>query len=364
MTTFLIIFLVGLFIGYLIVAIPKSIYQPGTRKIQAAMLFGKLWRIFINIEGKTIYKGATIPGTVTKGNIIDIPLGSKNRINLYFFLWPFIKVYSYPLTYTKSKKIGEEQPGDIIIRRLEKSMDIWVSRTGISNHLEFREDYPNVSIPLQTKEIAHVIIYTNDMLEITNPELAFFGIKNWFTACTEILNGAKREIVAGKELLELNELKSEAGADSFSEMMKIAVNKSLEKFGVKLYKSILKDFDPFDEKAKKLMDSFTDITIAKNEGDLAIIKADKEGDALRKTANAKADAYEAEQKKIVEWRKKFLVDTGLAKVDGQGNIIELIPDANTKISADALKELSKLTGTLVLDSGSLNKMFNISSTNN
>lgn len=49
--------------------------------------------------------------------------------------------------------------------------------------------------------------------------------------------------------------------------------------------------------------------------------------------------------------KDRLIKTGLAKTDSNGNITELVPDANTRVSMEAIKKLSKVTGTLVLGQG-------------
>jgi len=80
-------------------------------------------------------------------------------------------------------------------------------------------------------------------------------------------------------------------------------------------------------------------------------------------ADQKAKAYSTEQKAIVEWRKKYLVETGLATVDAAGNITGLVPDANVKVGADALKELAKITGTLVLGGEGATPFFNIKNQN-
>ncbi len=390
-TTTLLFVILGIFIGYLIIAIPKSFFVPETRKMYAVMFFGKFWKIIENVEGKKLYKGESINGGLTKWDLIDLAPGeTKEKINVYFILWPFFKLYTYPLTYVKLKKMGEEREGDIIVHTDEKTKEIWVSRSGISNYLEFREDYPTVSTNIDTEELASVITYTNNMLEITNPWLAFFSIKNWFIASTEILSGAQRGLVAMKKIYALNQFSSEGGAEAFSEKMKESVNKKdlihpgLGNFGIKLFKSVFKDFDPADSKAKELMDSYAQVTIADEIGKAKVKTAQKdaevvrelakgdadglrtkslgEADALRTKAKGEADAYETNQKKIVLWRKKYLIDTGLAKVDTKGDIVELIPEANIKIGADAIKELASLTGTLVLDSGSLNKIFSINST--
>lgn len=347
-------FLFGLTIGGLIVMVIKSFYLPKTRTITAIMRFGKLHTFISNIEGKKVL--TEINGSSRRWDIVDKSISDSGG-NIYFFLWPIYKPYQFHFTYTKAKKIGEEQPGDIVIWKDEDANECVISRSVITSSVEFRAEYPVITTKLETKELASVTTNTNNIIEITNPALALFGIDDWFRTSSEILNGALRRIVANRKLHELNQFSGEVWADNFNKSMKDLVNKfdeehpGLENIGVKLYKSIFKDFKPADEKARKLMDSYTNVTIAEQEVEVKL-----------KTAKGDADAYSINQKAIVEWQKKYLIDTGLAKVDAQGNIIELVPDANSKISAEALKELSKLTGTLVLDSGSLNKLFTINPT--
>jgi len=360
----------GMGAGLLITIIIKSIYTPGARKIQAIMLFGKLYDIIANIEGKTIFKGPTEEDGPEMWEIID---GEDDRIfgNIHLFLWPFCKLYTYPFTYTKEKKIGEERDDDVVIWKDEKTRICFVSRSGISDHLEWRVEYPTVTLNLDTKELASVITFTNNMIEVTNPAKVFFGIKNWLEATYDVLSGGLRGLVAKKTLHDLNQYSSEE-KNMFNEEMKEHANtetianptsgikekKGLPTFGLYLFKSVFKDFDPANDTAVALMKSYVDVTIAEQTGKAKVELAKKDVEV----AKEKAKAYEAEQEKIVLWRKKFLVDTGLAKTDATGNIIELIADPTTKLSTEALKELSKLTGTLVLDSGSLNKIFSITST--
>lgn len=351
----------GLIIGYLIIAIPKSIYTPKTRWIQGVMLFGKMWTMIANVEDKVMYMGETIPGQIDKHDLIDSLLEKRSKIysflsNLYFFLWPLFRIHEYPLNLIKVVKANEVLPTDTRLREDKKSGDIWISRSTISNHLEFREDYPCVSAELSTHETANVILYTNNMIEIVNGKRALFGIKNWYIASMEIINGAQKGLVADRSIFELNQFSSE----DFSEKMKELVNPALDKFGVKLYKCVFKDFEPADEKARQLMDSKANVILAEETGKARIVEAEKNAKVTTTNADAQAYAYTKVQNAITEWTKKNLIETGLARVKN-GKIVELLPDANTKISAEAMKELSKLTGTLVMDSGSMNKFLNINS---
>jgi len=348
--------IIGLVIGFFIIVIDKSIYMPEARQIQAIMLFKKLYKIISNVEGKKVNNKEKInPIDPEKWDLID---GKEKRwfSNFHFFLWPFCTLYTYPLTYVKEKKIGEQQEGDIMIWKDENTKTCFVSRSGTSDHLEWRVEYPTITSNLDTKELAAVNVFTNNMVEVKNPSKAFFGIKNYLEATYDILAGGLRGLVSEKQLNELNEYTNKEKI-GFNDAMQAHANTEigLSKIGLSLFKSVFKDFAPANDTAIRLMASFAEVTIATQTGQAKVKLAEKEVEV----AKQKALAYEAEQEKIVMWRKKYLVDTGLARTDASGNIIELIADANTRLSTEALKELSKLKGTLVLDSGSLNKMFNI-----
>jgi len=76
------------------------------------------------------------------------------------------------------------------------------------------------------------------------------------------------------------------------------------------------------------------VSIAREGAKAAVLEANGKGQAVERAADAE---------------KARLIRTGLAKVDpATGNIIELVPDANTRVNAEAVKELAKLSGTLVL----------------
>lgn len=373
MTTFLTI-IIGLSFGSLIVIIIKSFYLPGARKIQAIMCFGKLYTIIANVEGKKIYKGSTQDNGPTKWDLVNIDPRDKRKSNIYFFLWPFFNIYTYSLTYTKGKMIGEEDADEKVIWKNQETRQCIISSTGISNHLEWRVEYPTVTSNLNTNELAVVNTYTNNLIEVKNPAKTFFDVKNWLDATNDILSAGLRSLVANKTLYELNQF-SRDEKDKFNidekdkfniEMQKLVNSNSIEQiglptFGLHLLNTILKDFHPANDKAKNLMDAFANKAIVEQEGNAKIIKAEKEKAAKKINAEGDAIAFEINQEKIVLWRKKYLVDTGLAEVDDEGNIIKLVPDANIKVSAEAIKELSKLTGTLVFDNSSLNKMFAINS---
>ena len=239
-----------------------------------------------------------------------------------------------------------------------------ISRTGISDHLEYRVGYPTINSNLETEELAHINTYTNNILEVRNAAKAFFGIKNSPEIVKETLHGGLRGLVSKKKLHDLNEYSSEERGKFNTEMqghsnLETPDQTSLPSIGMYLFKSIFKDFNPADSVAEKLMESFTAVTIAEETGKAKVVAAQKDVEV----ATEKAKAYEIEQAPILKWKKKNLIDTGLARTDAAGNIIELLPDANTRVGAEAMKEWAKLTGTLVIDSGTVNKIFSIPTPN-
>lgn len=77
----------------------------------------------------------------------------------------------------------------------------------------------------------------------------------------------------------------------------------------------------------------TEVKEAEQRAKAVVHQADGEAKAVVLKANAE---------------KERLVKTGLAKVDSNGNITELVPDADTRVKTEALRELAKVQGTLVL----------------
>ncbi|MFZ2072168.1 MAG: hypothetical protein WA101_01625 [Minisyncoccia bacterium] len=343
--------IVGLLIAYLIITLAESIKIPGARKIQVIMYFGKFRTVIANVEGKRILK----PGEIKTGHetwdLVDLEPGEKNGINIHFFLWPLFKTYKYPLTYTKAKKIGEEKKGDVVIWKDETTKECIIARTGVSNFVEFRVEYPTITPKLDTAELATVHTFTNNILEVVNVVKMLFGINDYMKASTEILNGSLKGLVSNEKLANLNKLSKEDGKE-FDEIMKEVNRKDdthpgLLNFGMKLYKSVFKDFDPADDKTIKLMGSYADVVIAEQEGKAALKKQKGVTAAFILDSNAK-----------IEQEKKRRVQNGLAKVDSNGNIYKLVPEADTEVIAENLGKLSNTKGTVVLDSG-IGKMLNI-----
>lgn len=103
----------------------------------------------------------------------------------------------------------------------------------------------------------------------------------------------------------------------------------------------------------------------------ALNKAVESVGQAREAAKATVLTAEGEKKKRIEEatgaaeavrlsaaaEKARLVSTGLAKTDASGNITELVPDANIRVQTEAIKDLGKVTGTLVL--GNPNTMLGI-----
>jgi len=365
--------------GGLLFLVSESFKTPGERTAQAIMRFDKFHAIIMSVEGYRLNDPRRKKYYVTDKPAWELILvdakykpSLQERWNVYFFLWPIYKTYVYPFAYTKLKKRGDVAPGDNVIWSDERTGESVVSRTGTSNHVDFQVEYPTITGNLFTNEMAKVLVFTNNTLQTTNPFKMLFRINNWLGVTTETIGGALRGVVGKLSIQQLNQVRSETedrsgdtpSADFTHTMTWInrgAADKEdgiEEKWGVQLTKSIFKAFTPGDANADELMDSFLEPRIADQKGSAAVITAQREGDAVLALATKKAEAYEKTQAAIVTWKKKYLVDTGLAKADAQGNITALVPDANTRVSAEALKALSKLTGTLVIGEN-LNTLLNL-----
>ncbi|MBU0611815.1 hypothetical protein KKA39_02240 [Patescibacteria group bacterium] len=338
--------ILGVLIGLIIV---KSFKMPGARKMQAIMFLGKFYTCISNVEGKKLDKKTW--------DLVDLKDGKKGRrINIYFFLWPLLTTYRYPITYTKAIKKGQEKKGDSILFENTKTGDCVISRTNISDHVEFRKAYPTITKNLDTQELATVDLYTSNILEVVNPKKMLLEIDNYLGTAMELINGVLKGLVAEKKMVELNQFSSdEKEREKFDNAMN-AINQSeagrfcLPDAGMKLARSVYKDFDPSDEKAKQLMESYSDVVIAEQKGKATL--AEQKG---------KTEAYKLRTDMEISQEKKKRIETGQAK-EIDGKIVELIPEANTKVVAENIGKLSQTKGTVVIDSGGMNKMLNINPT--
>lgn len=341
----------GILIVVMIIVICKSIIIPGARQIQIIVIWKRVYDVICNVPGKKINKIKT--DQHEKWDLVDLDPGEKAGWNIHFLLWPICRVYKYQFAYTKLKKIGEEEPGDIVVWKNETTKECVVSRKGRSDHVEYRVEYPIITPSLDTggdnNELATVNTFTMNVIESVNVVRMLFGISNWFSLTIESLNGTFRGIVARKTIPSLNKLSSE----DFPEFNESACAANLDRpnhpglltFGVKVIKSVFKDFEPADENAKKLMQSYTNVQISEQDGIAALKKQEGETKAFLNKTNAEIDQ-----------EKKKRVETGQAKVDADGKITELVPEANIRIVAENMGKLSALTGTLVLGGETANML--------
>ena len=76
-------------------------------------LFKEVFTVISNVHGKKINKENDKEDGPSKWDLVDLEKGETGRwLNIYFFPRPFFRVYKYPFTYTKLKKVGEEKPDD------------------------------------------------------------------------------------------------------------------------------------------------------------------------------------------------------------------------------------------------------------
>ena len=324
----------GLLAGGVLIVLLESIKIPKTMHIKAIMKFNEFHKMIMNVEGKVFDD---------EWNIVD---GEKEKglfSNVYFFLWPIYKTHLYTLTYTKQKRMGEEEEGDVVIWKNEDTKICIVSRKHESDHIVFRSNYPTITSQLDTKGLTAVVnIFTDNILEARNPERMFFGVDDYMRTAMEILDACSRGLVAKKGLSELNEFNSEETGEFNTEMQKTnkidEVNPGLWNFGYHLRKSAFKDFQPGDDQTKLLMKAYSDVEVHKQQGKANFEK--QKGDTKAFLLKSNAEIGQA---------KKFKVETGTAKVDENGNITELIPDPNTKVTANAIAALKDVKGTVVIE---------------
>lgn len=325
-----------LFIGLLTFVFLKSIIIPKAMTAKAIMFLGKPYAYIGNIENKTVDRKS--------GLILNTP---NSRLNVYFFLFPLFKPYKRRIKYTKVKKIGEESHDETIVWKTEGNKEIIVSKTSISDHVRFKVDYPMVVPNLELKELGTVNILTNNVIEIKDLSKWLFGVEDAFSVSMDSLSGALRGIVASKTINELNGLASESKGDFNDKMQqcnhRISSHPGLEDFGAELVKSIFKDFEPADSETKNLMNSNLLIEVAKNK---AIEKIEEQ--------KGTSKVYEMQKDSEISKEKERRIKIGIAKTDTNGNISELVPDANTKIIAEKLGELKDLKGTLVIGGDNAN----------
>jgi len=337
----------------LMIGIARSTKIPGARQMQVITLLGSTFTVISNVYGKAINK----KNGKHKWELLDLgkaenkngKIRRKRLLNIYFYPYPFFKTYTYEFTYTKLKKNGEQKKGDIVIWESTKTNDIVVARTGISNHIEYRYEYPVVTTNLQTEELAAVEILTTDVIEAHNPVEMLFGINDWFSLVVQSLGGRLRGLVAKKKIKILNALSSEDQPE-FNKTM-AEVNQDVQNhpglltFGVELIKSIFVDFNPADENAKNLMNSYTNVEIAKETGNAILEKQKPATEAFLLQSNAEIDQS-----------KKRLIETGRVKVNEKNEITELVPDPDKKVLAENIGKLSSLKGTLVLGADTTNML--------
>ncbi len=333
----------------LVLVISKSIIIPKASTAQAIMLFGRFYTAIENIEGKKFNKNSW--------DLVDLQPGETKGLNIYFFLWPFFSVYTYEFSYTKSKKIAEVDDDDMVAWKNESSGECIVVRKGISNHVKFRVEYPSVTARLDTRELASINLITTHVIEMVNIVNMLFKVDNWFVATMSKIDATLKGLVSKKNLLLLNRFSSE-DKGKFSAKMLAAnhdepdqstgeVIPGLNQYGIKLFQSAYRDFEPADDSTRKLTAAHLNVSVFKAEGEanLAKQKGDTEAFILRTDAEIKQE-------------RKRRIQIGVAKEITPGGQLELVPEADIKVVADAVKELSKTTGTLVLGEGTT-QMLNI-----
>ena len=355
MTTQQVLFCISAIVAfYITLTLIMSIKIPKSGTGQIIMRIGKFHKVIANIpDNRVNNKDDQFDKAKRENDIIPLtPNYEKSfseKSNIYFFFWPLFKTYTYPFEYTLSRAKDKLQKGDTILYTIESTNECIVSRKGISNHFKFRTEYPTITPDLDTKEFGKINVFTNNVIQATNFPLMAFNITDWFGYGKSAVKGTLKGLVSAKTIDKVNEFNS-IEKDAFEEEMD-SINTSINTYGFELINSVFEDFNAADDKTKELMASFGLVTIAKNTGDAALAKQNGETAAFIKKTDAE-----------ISQEKKRRIETGVAKTDSNGNITELVPDADVKVNAEALKELAKLNGTLVIGGEAVN-MLNLKKNN-
>lgn len=355
-------------IGFLFLVAIKSVKAPKPSTMQVIKFFNKPYTVISNIEGKRINNpdSSDFDDSKEPWDLIDEDKDAGKRLNISFYLWPIFTTHEYDFEYPKRRNVGEEEPGDVVVWKNETSKECIVSRKGKSDHIRFRVEYPTVTPQLDTEEMATINVLTDNILEAVNPMKMLFQVDNYLGVATRSIHGALRGLVGSMKLQSLNSIQKE-NKDAFNDTMHdvngITGHPGIQEFGIILFKSVFNDFEPVNETAKTLMTSFSNVSIAEEEGKAAIAKQEGETKAFVNKKTSEIDMFVKDTDAQIQQEKKRRIQIGIAKTDAQGNITELIPDANVKATTEAIKELSNLKGTLIMDGG-VTKMLNINPTQN
>lgn len=157
--------------------------------------------------------------------------------------------------------------------------------------------------------------------------------------CLKMLSDIVVEI-CGKILADKTPAKASLMLNEINKQISDGVQAQTKGWGIEVTQAYMKPFI-FSHDLNKSVEDVSRAELAAK-AVVAAAKGNKEKEVLEAEGKAKAVELAANAEKL------RLVQTGLAKVDADGNIIELIPDATTKANATAIAALSKVTGTVVL----------------
>ncbi len=181
--------------------------------------------------------------------------------------------------------------------------------------------------------------------------IMFFKVMGTVANCRKIMADKATEIF-GDEFATVTPAKATQNLGATSQKLQSKLEKEVEdgKWGIKINNAYVKPIIFSHE----LNTSVVGVSIAKENAKAVVLTAQGEKEKLIQEANGRAVSVIL----TAAAEKERLVKTGLAKVNDDGNIEELLPDANTRVSMEAVKELAKLKGTLVFG-GDLKTMLDI-----
>ena len=158
--------------------------------------------------------------------------------------------------------------------------------------------------------------------------IMFFGVIGDVANCRKML-ADKAEQTFGQDFAGMTPAKASLTLDTTSAEMKVQLERITKTWGITIQDGYVKPII-YSHELNKSVES---VSLAREGAKAAVLEADGKGKAVERAADAE---------------KARLIRTGLAKTNDKGDIIKLLPDANTRVNAEAVKALAGLTGTLVL----------------
>ncbi len=318
----------------------KSVIFPENGRIYIRVFFNGFLGAFGNIDEYKWENNKLIP--LTDEDKVHKPgFFSKLWSNIYFCLWPLIRLHHIEYTDWNLIKIGDKN-NDRTIWEDVASGQCAIERLCKSDSLEFRIVLLAITQNVRARGlIGNFVIQSNTTIDVTDPQRLIFttGLNDAFKLLREGINSKVLELGSESEIVGLGSLKNfsarvrglNKGTDNDNQL------DGLEEVGG--FKVVHSDFValiPSDKATQDLMESFGLVETAKQTGEAAKIKA-----------AADAIALESTEGKNIDLAKRRLLETGLAKEEAGGKVVR-VPDPNLQIPTETAKALASFNGNVLI----------------